>query len=79
MSVGFTTALVRELMEDRYERWLLNLQRQLARLSLLIVDELGFVPLYPTSPLTSGPRCSDGKGSPGPGWTGSPTTSIYWR
>ena len=31
MSVGFTTAagLVHELVEARYERWLLNLQRQL--------------------------------------------------
>ena len=50
MSVGFTTtaALVHELMEARDERRLLNLQRQLSRLSLLIVDELGFVPLSPT-------------------------------
>ena len=46
MSVGFTTAaaLVRELMEARDDRRLLNLQRQLARLRLLIIDELGFVP-----------------------------------
>ena len=46
MSVGFTTAaaLVHELMEARDERRLLNLQRQLARLRLLIIDELGFVP-----------------------------------
>ena len=49
MSVGFTAAaLVHELMEARDERRLLNLQRQLTRLSLLIVDELGFVPLSPT-------------------------------
>ena len=50
MSVGFTTAaaLVHELMEVRDERRLLNLQRQLSRLSLLIIDELGFVPLSPT-------------------------------
>ena len=50
MSVGFTTAaaLVHELMEARDERRLLNLQRQLSRLSLLIIDELGFVPLSPT-------------------------------
>ena len=50
MSVGFTTAaaLVHELIEARDERRLLNLQRQLTRLSLLIVDELGFVPLSPT-------------------------------
>ena len=50
MSVGFTTAaaLVHELMEARYDRRLLNLQRQLARLRLLIIDELGFVPLSTT-------------------------------
>ena len=50
MSVGFTTAagLVHELMEARDERRLLNLQRQLSRLNLLIVDELGFVPLSRT-------------------------------
>ena len=50
MSVGFTTAaaLVHELMEARDEKRLLNLQRQLSRLSLLIIDEQGFVPLSPT-------------------------------
>ena len=50
MSVGFTTAaaLVHELMEARDDRRLLNLQRQLARLNLLIIDELGFVPLSTT-------------------------------
>ena len=49
MSVGFTTAaaLVHELMEARDKRRLLNLQRQLSRLNLLIIDELGFVPLSP--------------------------------
>ena len=50
MSVGFTAAagLVHELMEARDERRLLNLQRQLSRLNLLIIDELGFVPLSRT-------------------------------
>ena len=50
MSVGFTSAaaLVHELMEARDERRLLSLQRQLSRLGLLIIDELGFVPLSPT-------------------------------
>ncbi len=50
MSVGFTTAasLVHELMEARDERRLLNLQRNLSRLSLLVIDELGFVPLSTT-------------------------------
>ena len=50
MSVGFTAAagLVHELMEARDERRLLNLQRQLSRLNLLIIDELGFVPLSTT-------------------------------
>ena len=50
MPVGFTTAaaLVHELMEARGERLLLNLQRQLSRRNLLIVDELGFVLLSRT-------------------------------
>ena len=50
VSVGFTTAaaLVHELMEARDDRRLLNLQRQLSRLKLLIIDELGFVPLSTT-------------------------------
>ena len=49
MSVGFTAAaLVHELVEARDERRLLNLQRQLSRLNLLIIDELGFVPRSPT-------------------------------
>ena len=50
MSVGFTTAagLVHELMEARDERRLPNLQRQLSRLNLLIIGELGFVPLSRT-------------------------------
>ena len=45
--MGLTTAaaLVHEMMEARDERRLLNLQRQLSRLNLLIIDELGFVPL----------------------------------
>ena len=37
-----------ELLEARDERRLLNLQRQLALLNLLIIDELGFVPLSRT-------------------------------
>ena len=45
--MGFATAagLLQEMMEARDERRLLNLQKQLARLNLLIIDELGFVPL----------------------------------
>ena len=47
--VGFTAAaLVHELMDARGERRLLNLQRLLSRRNLLIVDELGFVPLSRT-------------------------------
>ena len=48
--MGFTTvtALIHEMMETRDERRLLNLQRQLSRLNLLIIDELGFVPLSRT-------------------------------
>ena len=50
ISVGFTSAaaLVHELLEARDERRLLNLQRQLSRLNLLIIDELGFLPLSRT-------------------------------
>ena len=48
--VSFVTAasLVHELIEARDETRLLRLQRQLARVKLLIVDELGFVPLSKT-------------------------------
>lgn len=50
ISVGFTTAaaLVHELLEARDEKRLLRLQRQLAGYKLLIIDELGYVPLSPT-------------------------------
>lgn len=45
--VRFTTAaaLVHELMEARDEKRLLRFQKQMASYELLIVDELGFVPL----------------------------------
>ena len=48
--VGFTTAaaLVHELLEARDERRLLRLHKQLAGHKLLIVDELGYVPLSTT-------------------------------
>jgi DNA replication protein DnaC len=50
MSVGFTTAaaLVSEMMEARDERRLLRLQKQMVTYQLLIIDELGFVPLSKT-------------------------------
>jgi len=50
LSVGFITAaaLVHELMEARDERRLLRLQKQMANHRLLIIDELGFVPLSKT-------------------------------
>jgi DNA replication protein DnaC len=50
LSVGFTTAaaLVHELIEARDEKRLLRLQRQLAGYKLLIIDELGYVPLSQT-------------------------------
>ena len=50
LSVGFVTAsaLVHELIEARDEKRLLRLQRQLAGYKLLIIDELGYVPLSPT-------------------------------
>lgn len=47
MTVGFMTAagLVNQLTEARDEKRLLRLQNQLAKLQLLIIDELGYVPL----------------------------------
>ena len=50
LSVGFTTAaaLVHELREARDEKRLLRFQKQLAKYSLLVIDELGFVPLSKT-------------------------------
>ena len=41
-------ALVHELIEARDERRLLRLQQQLTAYRLLIIDELGYVPLSPT-------------------------------
>ena len=50
LTVGFITAaaLVHELMEARDEKRLLRFQKQLAKYQLLIIDELGFVPLSKT-------------------------------
>src|SRR3984885_13602489 len=50
LAVGFTTAaaLVNELHEAHDEKRLLRLQRQLTTYKLLIVDELGYVPLSAT-------------------------------
>ena len=50
MPVAFVTAaaLVHEMMEARDEKRLLQLQRKLAKVKLLIIDELGFVPLSKT-------------------------------
>ncbi len=50
LTVGFITAaaLVHELIEARDEKRLLRLQKQLAKYKLLIIDELGFVPLSKT-------------------------------
>lgn len=50
LTVSFTAAaaLVHELMEARDERRLLRLQKQLVKHKLLIIDELGFVPLSKT-------------------------------
>lgn len=49
-TVAFITAasLVHQLMEARDEKRLLKLQRELQAAKLLIVDELGYVPLSPT-------------------------------
>ena len=43
-----TTALVTELLEARESRALARLQKQLERLDLLILDELGYVPFSKT-------------------------------
>ena len=50
LAVGFVTAsaLVHELLEAQDEKRLLRLQKQLNKYSLLIIDELGYVPLSPT-------------------------------
>jgi len=50
LTVGFITAaaLVHELMEARDEKRPLWFQKQLAKYKLLIIDELGFVPLSKT-------------------------------
>ena len=50
LAIRFTTAaaIVHELMEARDERQLLRLQKQLVKQKLLIIDELGFVPLSKT-------------------------------
>jgi len=50
LTVGFITAsaLVHELLEARDEKRLLRLQKQLTKYRLLIIDELGYVPLSPT-------------------------------
>ena len=49
MSVGLTAAaLFLEVVEAMDGRRLPDLQRQLSRLGLLIIDELGFVPLSHT-------------------------------
>lgn len=50
LPVAFTTAaaLVHQLIEARDEKSLLRLQKQLTNCGLLIVDELGFVPLSKT-------------------------------
>ncbi len=50
LTVGFTTAaaLVHELMEARDEKRLLRFQKHLTKYKLLIIDELGFVPLSKT-------------------------------
>ncbi len=50
-SVTFTTAasLVNQLMEARDERRLLRMQRDLQTTKLLIIDELGYVPMSPTA------------------------------
>ncbi len=58
LGVRFITAfyLVHELIEARDEKKLLRLRDLLAKVSLLIVDELGYVPLSQTRPAASSHR-----------------------
>ena len=69
LSVGFTTAaaLVNELMEARDQRRLLNLQRQLARLQLLIIDEWASFPC-PTPERNCSSRSSASATNGAPSW-----------
>ncbi len=50
LAVGFITAsaLVHELMEAADEKQLIRFQKKLAKYKLLIIDELGYVPLSPS-------------------------------
>ena len=48
MRFAAASHLVRKLIEARDEKRLLRLQAQLAKVNLLIVDELGYVPLSQT-------------------------------
>ena len=48
MDLTTAAALVHEIIKARDKRRLLDLQRQLSRLNLLIINELGFVPLSRT-------------------------------
>ena len=50
LAVGFITAsaLVHELLEARDDKRLLRLQKQLTKYRMLIIDELGYVPLSST-------------------------------
>ena len=59
--VRFTTAaaLVNELLEARDDKRLLRLQKQLAKQDLLIVDELGYVPVSKTGAECSAPGFLD--------------------
>jgi DNA replication protein DnaC len=42
--------MVHEMIEARDEKRLLRLQKQMARVNLLIIDKLGFVPFSKTGP-----------------------------
>ena len=69
LTVGFITAaaLVHELIEARDEKRLLRFQKQLAKYKLLIIDELGFVPLSKPGPSCCS-RCSANVTKAAPPW-----------
>ena len=70
LTVGFITAaaLVHELIEARDEKRLLRFQKQLAKYKLLIIDELGFVPLSKNRGPSCCSRCSANVTKAAPPW-----------
>ena len=81
LSIGFTAAasLASEMMEARDERRLLRFQKQMAAYQLLIIDELGFVPLMANLPscINSSTQASAGLVPPICRRTSAPSTRAH--